>query len=165
MNKSYVYFMHAVGTSFYKIGWTSTNLMIRLRNVQICCPYEVRIVCLIETDSPKNIEQSLHSRYDKWRARGEWFELPVIGIEELYYIARDGLILDSNRLSEILSDERARANLKLTNRRRKRQGLEPIDISRNCQNPDCRKKLTGRQKVACSSACNQKVYRLRQKAA
>lgn len=164
MEKSYVYFMHAVGTDFYKIGWTSTNLNTRLSNVQIGCPFEVKIVCLIETDDPVGTEKILHDKYESCRGRGEWFELKLIGIESLYHLGRSGLILDANTIAELLNQDRIRVNMKMANRRRKNKGKPELALIKECQNPDCRKELTGKQRSFCSDRCKQMVYRARRAA-
>lgn len=165
MDKSYVYFMHAVGTDFYKIGWTSTNLSTRLANIQICCPFEVKIVCLIETDDPTGTEKIFHDKYESCRSRGEWFELKLIGIESLYYLGRSGLILNPNTIADLLTQERKKVNHKLTNRRRKKQGKPELKLVKECLNPKCRKLLAGKQRNYCSDACKQLIYRQRNKAA
>lgn len=63
---------------FYKIGRASNPLQ-RLGDLQIGCPYELRLVQVFYTSlaGAAALEAELHERYAEYRVRGEWFALPV----------------------------------------------------------------------------------------
>ena len=142
---SYVYFMQGVGTSYYKIGWTKSNIKKRLDNVQICCPFDVEYCMLIESVNPKALEKRLHFRFSARRMRGEWFNLEGININSLFWHYMNGLIRDKDKIAELVKRDKDILNGNL--------GVKLCHI--------CSKELSGRQRVYCSKACSQVMYRER----
>lgn len=75
---SYVYLIECVGSDFYKIGY-ATNPEQRVKELQIGCPYELRMV----NSFPGGIneERELHARYNNSAIRGEWFQISKSSLE------------------------------------------------------------------------------------
>ncbi|GIW59458.1 MAG: hypothetical protein KatS3mg087_0524 [Patescibacteria group bacterium] len=73
-NQGYVYLIHAEGTNRYKIG-RSVNPIARLEILKGQSPYPLRIIESFWTPDAIKDEQFLHSKHEKLRAYGEWFEL------------------------------------------------------------------------------------------
>jgi len=55
-----------------KIGSTVNNIERRLKALQACCPYELKILHVLK--GIKFSEQRLHYTFDHLRIRGEWFQ-------------------------------------------------------------------------------------------
>jgi hypothetical protein len=72
--------MEAVGSGRYKIGW-SDDVGVRVRQLQTGCPFEIRVLNVIEGD--QSGETWLHRRFAQYRVCGEWFELPQAPLEFL----------------------------------------------------------------------------------
>lgn len=70
----YLYFIKAIGTSFYKIG-ISNNPEARLRQLQTGSPLPIQLVTEIFCLSPQDREAELHAALAHYKANGEWFEL------------------------------------------------------------------------------------------
>ena len=93
----YCYIMKA-GT-FVKIGYTNDPNK-RLECIQTCCPYEVSIVGLfpyLTELAARDMEKSLHKRFEKFRVRGEWYK----SIKVL------GFLRKSNQIEPSLSKEKS----------------------------------------------------------
>ena len=60
---------------YVKIG-RSKNPVKRLATLETACPYDIKLVGVIETDDAARLESKLHDRYDGYRKSGEWFNLP-----------------------------------------------------------------------------------------
>ena len=75
----FVYLLKA-DNGFYKIGRTK-SLDDRIKQLEIASPHELELILVIETDNCRNIEESLHLRFDDKRSRGEWFELSEADVE------------------------------------------------------------------------------------
>jgi len=70
-----VYFMHAEGTPFVKIG-RSIGVETSLSDFQVGCPYELKLILEIESDesaSDLELEKETHRIFKDYRHRGEWF--------------------------------------------------------------------------------------------
>lgn len=70
----YVYLMHAVGTTFYKIGH-ATNVEKRWYGIDQACPLPIVIVHKILVDVQTEGEAYWHRLFKKRRTKGEWFNL------------------------------------------------------------------------------------------
>lgn len=66
-----VYFVS--GAEFVKIGF-ATDLKQRLKELQIGCPHDLKIVAVIEGAAP-SMERIVHAAFEESRVRGEWFKL------------------------------------------------------------------------------------------
>ncbi len=68
-----VYVIRAVGTDFYKIGYTGGSIEARIRQLAPGCPHELMVFCRIE--GGRALETELHKRLGEFRVRNEWFWL------------------------------------------------------------------------------------------
>ena len=76
-----VYFMHAEGTPFIKIGMTS-DVNERLYQFQIGNPHKLKVILEIDCEDTsklylesRKVEKELHDVFEDYRHRGEWFYL------------------------------------------------------------------------------------------
>ena len=67
-----IYIIHAVGTSFYKIG-ISEKPTIRLNDLQTACPHELKLIACYSGYNHQ--EWTVHRSHRRERIRGEWFAL------------------------------------------------------------------------------------------
>lgn len=66
-----IYFIQAGNNGPIKIGQTDNNIEERIKQLQIGCPYELRLLWLHKSDHYK--EQEIHKEFSSERIRGEWF--------------------------------------------------------------------------------------------
>jgi hypothetical protein len=92
----FVYLLHGMGTSFYKIGHTNC-LDRRIKQISPKLPFCIELVHSIETDDRYILESFAHKCFEGKRLEGEWFELEE---GDVYQIKTWGNYLDS---SEILN--------------------------------------------------------------
>lgn len=59
-----------------KIG-RAKNPEQRLRDIQVSCPFDLFIKKTVRPSNAKVVEEYLHERFQKYRMRGEWFDIPV----------------------------------------------------------------------------------------
>lgn len=71
----YIYIVHAAGSHFIKIGYAA-DVYARKAELQVGCPYPLRILYIQPTSNALIDEGKLHERFARYRLRGEWFELP-----------------------------------------------------------------------------------------
>jgi len=71
-NEGWVYLLKS-GT-YYKIG-ASIQVNKRIRTLRTLPPFDINLVCTIETDDMYKLERQLHARFSNKRVNGEWFEL------------------------------------------------------------------------------------------
>ena len=76
----YVYLINA--GEFYKIG-ISRNVDRRITQLSTIPPFDVTLVCTIETDDMLGLENELHTMFSEKRVNGEWFTLSA---EDVNYI-------------------------------------------------------------------------------
>lgn len=75
-NKGCVYFFRHIGLTPVKIGFSTNESPIhRFSQFKTYAPYGSEIVGFIMTDTPYDIERSLHEKYASCRLNGEWFEM------------------------------------------------------------------------------------------
>ena len=67
-----LYLVRALGTDLYKIG-VARDVHKRMHGLRTACPLELEIVHTVEGTHVH--ERHLHAALDKWRVRGEWFQL------------------------------------------------------------------------------------------
>jgi len=48
----------------------------RLTNLQVSCPFELRLKKTATPTDAQEVEKYLHSRFKKYHMRGEWFDIP-----------------------------------------------------------------------------------------
>lgn len=68
-SKAKVYFLHAVGTNFIKIG-NALDVGFRLQYLQTGCPHKLELIATCT----KHNEGYYHKKYHANRTQGEWFE-------------------------------------------------------------------------------------------
>lgn len=71
-----VYLIWAEGTNFFKIGY-SKNVRSRLSDFRVACPHELHIAATVETDTPERLEAEFHTKWAKYKIKGEWFDIPL----------------------------------------------------------------------------------------
>jgi Meiotically up-regulated gene 113 len=69
----YVYLIHAVGSSYYKIG-KSIEPSRRILQIQPAMPFECEFVKIWPSYFMSDAEKYMHSQYSTYRRNGEWFE-------------------------------------------------------------------------------------------
>lgn len=70
----YVYLIHGIGTSWYKIG-LSLNTKVRLKQLGTQGPFKNELIHQIKVDDMVAVESHFHRLFDGKRAEGEWFTL------------------------------------------------------------------------------------------
>ena len=70
--KGYVYLLE--GGGFHKIG-LSTNPKKRFNQIAPKLPFEVKAICVVESEDWRGLEQYWHQRFADKRGNGEWFNL------------------------------------------------------------------------------------------
>lgn len=94
--QEFVYVIHAIGTSFIKIGY-STNPQSRLTALQTASPYALRILGFWPGN--RLTERRIHKYLSQFRRSGEWFSVPPFCCLRIWEIVRHGKnSLSSNRL-------------------------------------------------------------------
>ena len=81
----YVYLLK--GGEYYKIGRTN-DINRRVTEVGILLPFEVKLVCSIETDDMCYLETSLRKRFADKRVGGEWFKLDEDDVQSILELTR-----------------------------------------------------------------------------
>lgn len=72
-SKGCVYFLYASANKSVKIGKT-TNLKHRLKSFKTTLP-DAKLLGIIETQTPYELESDLHKRFAEYHISGEWFGL------------------------------------------------------------------------------------------
>lgn len=87
--KGYIYLFKC--EDFYKIG-KSMDCNFRMSTLQMSSPFEIKFIAAGLFDDFSKKEKELHSKYNKYHTRGEWFLLPTnIALEiEKELIENDG---------------------------------------------------------------------------
>lgn len=98
-----IYFVDAVGSKCAKIGF-ATELSSRIRELQTGCPFEIRVIGLIDTDDIEQ-EKTIHRKLARWRIRGEWYPLHVA--ED--YLARRASAIANQEVGKTLRPDREEA--------------------------------------------------------
>lgn len=72
----YVYFINEADTNKYKIGVTKARTIGRRQlELQTGNSNELILCRKFQTDTPYKLENMLHNHYNKFKVKGEWFEL------------------------------------------------------------------------------------------
>lgn len=72
----------ASGDGYYKIG-LSKNPVHRIETIGSKLPFELEILCSINTNDTRRLESELHRKFDDKRLSGEWFRLDHFDVEEI----------------------------------------------------------------------------------
>lgn len=75
MEEGYVYFLHAEGTGFVKVGVSENDPMGRMRNLQTGCPYEIMPMYVVWVKNPFDWEYAVHRAWKEFKSYGEWFNM------------------------------------------------------------------------------------------
>lgn len=70
-----VYFVNAVGTDLFKVGFTAGDTRARIRSLQTACPYDLEVYDTIIHPDAQAIEREIHQKLSGYHRRGEWFEV------------------------------------------------------------------------------------------
>jgi len=174
---SVVYFIKVEGKDTFKIGYTDSDAHQRLAAIQTYCPFPVSVYGVIETDEPRQLEQTIHRQFSDSKTSGEWFNIPVETINGLLIGHQDGKLVPCRTVEIDMNvcphcgqkmPEQNGAVVKTISKpevRKTRRGRGPRNDPGNpnapkCKLPGCNNPLTGNNKVGCSDAHRQKVYRL-----
>ena len=79
----YVYLIHCKEATFYKIGISKTNYSLRLKDLQIGCPFELEMVDVIHSVNYHKLEKELHNKFQEKFVRGEWYDLDDASLNKL----------------------------------------------------------------------------------
>lgn len=74
------------GTMPIKIGYTS-DIFNRLSQMEVSTPDELVVIRIIQTDSietAKSLELHLHDTFRDFKIKGEWFELNLYGLLNVF---------------------------------------------------------------------------------
>jgi hypothetical protein len=71
----YVYVVGNRKHGLYKIGMTTREPDQRIAEFAPKLPFEVKLLMVIESETPMEMEAKLHTVFSHKRVRGEWFEL------------------------------------------------------------------------------------------
>lgn len=86
--KECVYFIHAEGSEFVKIG-RSLNPRERLNALQISCMYRLKMIKSIAMYDASAGERALHTQLRPYRRQGEWFYFPAPFLDFLHRLRDD----------------------------------------------------------------------------
>ena len=73
-NSIWVYLIHSVGTTYYKIGM-AISIENRIKEMQTGNPHELNVVAKTRHSNARLFEKHLHAICQNNRIRGEWFDL------------------------------------------------------------------------------------------
>lgn len=95
MTPGYIYLMRmdAPDSEGYypcKIG-KSKDVPSRKKQIGVLLPYDLELVLSVAVDDMSAAERVLHSLYEPYRLRGEWFRLPQEGIDQFVLYHGDGI--------------------------------------------------------------------------
>lgn len=60
---------------FVKVG-IANEPSFRLMELQVGCPYELKLLAAFKTDNANRDEKRLHAEWKRYALRGEWFQVP-----------------------------------------------------------------------------------------
>jgi hypothetical protein len=145
---------------YYKIGFTA-NLKRRSRSFTFL-PFDIRILCIIETDEPRKIEKELHLMFTYKNKTGEWFELNDHDLNKIYKNYK--CIVGDEQIEKHLTKvktEPTKARKRIAKIELNKEDIILKTTSGIC--PDCNKPFTLRRNdaVYCSDYCRVKAFRKR----
>jgi len=74
--KGYVYVFHQLGTTYYKIGYTTKeSVKDRFISFKMYAPNGGEIISVIESENPSRLEKEMHLKFSDKRLNGEFFSL------------------------------------------------------------------------------------------
>lgn len=87
-NNRYVYMMYMPQFKYYKIGF-SNDPEKRFKAIETSIPFKLKLVFTMKDERSSSIESNMHYKYDKYRIKGEWFQLGYEhALECLFLIAK-----------------------------------------------------------------------------
>ncbi len=81
-----IYVIKAMGTNFYKIGFTGGSVQQRYKAISANCPLELTIFCTME--GGHTTEKELHRKLMAFHVRNEWFSLTTDEVHSLLDMSR-----------------------------------------------------------------------------
>lgn len=94
-NDGFVYFIADENSNMVKIG-VSKNVSARLSELQVSHHHDLKVLHTIPTRNMREDERKLHSRFKKYRIRGEWF---TFNGDVAAWIEQDKFAYTKNRMS------------------------------------------------------------------
>ena len=67
-----IYFIQCGENGPIKIGYTQADPKHRLKQLQIGCPYKLKLIFVYQ-DNDRESESDIHAEFEDYRMRGEWF--------------------------------------------------------------------------------------------
>lgn len=83
LTTSFVYIIQEEANGYIKIGKANDPIVRIVRGLGAKTPYKMRVLHLIPTHLPFEVEKWFHTRYEKKRLNGEWFHLSVQEIQNV----------------------------------------------------------------------------------
>ena len=74
VSAGYVYFLEEENGRV-KIG-KADNYEKRINSISTSCPYDIKLIGLVESEDCHSLERRFHRKYNAYRIRGEWFDIP-----------------------------------------------------------------------------------------
>ena len=100
----FVYLVHAVKTSRFKIG-RSKDVLRRMSALQYASPFKIRYVYHAYVSSMNEIEMQLHQKFQPKREIGEWFTLTPEDVKACILFMRLSQVTEENPTVPVLLGE------------------------------------------------------------
>jgi len=89
-----LYFIHAEGTRWFKIGVTASAPEDRRKTLQTGCPHPLKVFGSLPVGSAAyDLEAACHSALGARRGSGEWFDLDEVTAAAVFYAVRDRALI------------------------------------------------------------------------
>lgn len=89
--QGYIYVIHGVGSSYYKIG-KSVNPDRRILQIAPQMPFRTRFIRVWRSDFMSMAELFMHEQYSECRVNGEWFEFSAKELECFFMLQMEDMI-------------------------------------------------------------------------
>ena len=88
--EGYIYLIHCVGTTYYKIGRTK-NLKNRLQMLQTGCPFDLKVIASASSYNLISNEKYLHNLFKDKKFSNEWYDFNnyELAVIKLFFEHRD----------------------------------------------------------------------------
>lgn len=121
---SFVYIIKVINTQYYKIG-ESSNPQDRIKNIQVSIPFDLELIYFKKVNQSKLVESYIQSFFIRKHIRGEWFELNIDDINDIKEFLEN---MDSDNISEIVSDSKKRRKKFLSAKLKRNKQKEKSNI-------------------------------------
>ena len=99
----FVYLINAVGTTFYKIGMSNSDLKSRIGSMQCGCPFKMIVIKTIRINekNTRSIERKIQNKFITHRVHGEWFDLRGERLESVIDVMDEFEEIDKEQIKNI----------------------------------------------------------------